>query len=121
MPQGSPGQCEGSGSETVAISKRATVCWWLSVSQYVRRSDARDVVQIDQSSEPPVRKTQQRQPCVCRSRPFERTSWNRLARDGVLITDIVRRRDRRKTPMLVLEALRSWRYAKAQPTAAVRR
>jgi hypothetical protein len=32
-----PGQCEGSGSETVAISKRATVFWWLSVSQYVRR------------------------------------------------------------------------------------
>src|SRR5215472_413517 len=29
-----PGQCEGSGSETVAISKRATVCWWLSASQY---------------------------------------------------------------------------------------
>src|SRR6266550_1906290 len=23
---------------TVAISKRATVCWWLSASQYVRRS-----------------------------------------------------------------------------------
>ena len=26
-----------------------------------------------------------------------------------------------KTPVSVLEALRSWRYAKAQPTAAVRR
>src|SRR5262249_41379855 len=55
-----------------------------------------------------------------RSRSFERTSWNRLARHGVLL-DIVWRRDRRKTPVSVLEALRSWRYAKAQPTAAVRR
>src|SRR5437016_3155800 len=60
-------------------------------------------------------------PAVCiRWRSFERTSWNRLARHGVLL-DIVWRRDRRKTPVSVLEALRSWRYAKAQPTAAVRR
>src|SRR5260370_29870657 len=36
--------------------------------------------------------------------------------------DIVRRRDRRKTFVSVLEALGcSWKYAKAQPTAAVRR
>src|SRR5262249_24150812 len=28
-------------------------------------------------------------------------------------------RDRRKTPLSVLEALRSWKYAEAQPTAAV--
>src|SRR4029450_1194404 len=35
--------------------------------------------------------------------------------------DIVRQRDRRKTPVSVLEALRSRKYAKAQPTAAVRR
>src|SRR4051812_22096739 len=35
--------------------------------------------------------------------------------------DIVRRRDRRKTPVSILEALRSRKYAKAQPTAAVRR
>src|SRR5207245_5447002 len=33
--------------------------------------------------------------------------------------DIVRRP--KETPVSVLEALRSWRYAKAQPTAAVRR
>src|SRR4029453_1080102 len=43
----------------------------------------------------------------------ERRSFIRL--------DIVRRRDRRKTPVSVLEALRSRKYAKAQPTAAVRR
>src|SRR5215475_908567 len=35
--------------------------------------------------------------------------------------DIVRRRDRRKTPVSVLEALRSWRNGKVQPTASVRR
>src|SRR5258706_6163217 len=34
---------------------------------------------------------------------------------------IVRRRNRRKTPVPILEALRSWRYGKAQLTAAVRR
>src|SRR4029453_2298805 len=43
----------------------------------------------------------------------ERRSFIRL--------DIVRRRGRRKTPVSVLEALRSWKYAKVQPTAAVRR
>src|SRR5262249_51929592 len=38
------------------------------------------------------------------SRPFERTSWNRLARQGVLMVRIVRRRDRRKNPVSVLKA-----------------
>src|SRR5262245_60558766 len=33
----------------------------------------------------------------------------------------VRRRDQRKIPLSILDALRSWKYAKAQPTAAVRR
>jgi hypothetical protein len=34
--------------------------------------------------------------------------------------DIVRRQDRRKTPVSVLKALRSLRHAKVQPTAARR-
>src|SRR5438034_9514304 len=35
--------------------------------------------------------------------------------------NIIWRRERRKTPVSVLEALRSWRYAKVQPTPAVQR
>jgi hypothetical protein len=57
------------------------------------------------------------------SRPFERTKLEPLSkRRSFDSIDIVRRRDRRKTFVSVLEALGcSWKYAKAQPTAAVRR
>src|SRR5262249_34839737 len=56
------------------------------------------------------------------SRPFERTSWNRSARHGVLMGERSSGgATEGKTPVSVIEALRSWRYAKAQPTAAVRR
>jgi LTXXQ motif family protein len=57
------------------------------------------------------------------SRPFERTKLEPLSkRRSFDSIDIVRRRDRRKTFVSALEALGcSWKYAKAQPTAAVRR